>query len=66
MGFPGIEMPFIKIPICLIGMSAVILSLKDYNWIVAAFTGLTAYCGLLFLLKVLKREDILVLTRKTV
>jgi O-antigen/teichoic acid export membrane protein len=65
MGFPSIEMPFIKIPICLIGMSAVILALKDYNWFMAAFTGLTAYCGLLFLLKILKREDILLLTRKT-
>lgn len=66
MGFPSIGMPFIKIPFCLIGMSAVILSLKDYNWFVAAFTGLTVYCGLLFLLKVLKREDILDLKRKTV
>ena len=66
MGFLSIGVPFIKIPICLIGMSAVILLLKDYNWFLAAFTGLTAYCGLLFLLKVLKREDILALKRKTV
>ena len=66
MEFSSIGVPFIKIPVCLIGMSAVILLLKDYNWFMAAFTGLTVYCGLLFLLKVLKREDILVLTRKTV
>jgi len=66
MKFPPIRVSFIKIPICLIGMSAVILLLKDYNWFVAAFTGLSAYCGLLFLLKVLKREDILNLKRKTI
>ncbi len=66
MGFPSIGVPFIKIPICLIGMSVVILSLKDYNWFMAAFTGLTAYCGMLFLLKVLQREDIRFLTGKTV
>ena len=66
MRFPRIEVSFIKIPICLIGMVAVVLLLKDYNWIMAAFTGLTVYCGLLFLLKVLKREDILLLTKKTV
>ena len=57
MGFSGIGVSFIKIPVCLIGMSVVILLLKDYNWFVAAFTGLTVYSGLLFLLKVLKRED---------
>ena len=66
MGFPRLGVPFIKISICLIGMVAVVLSLKGFNWLVAAFTGLTTYCGLLFLLKVLKREDLLVLNRKTV
>jgi len=66
MGFPSIGVSFIKIPVCLIGMSAVVLLLKDYNWYMAAFTGLAAYCGLLLLLKVLKREDILALARKAV
>jgi O-antigen/teichoic acid export membrane protein len=66
MGFTRIEMPFIKISICLIVMVAMILLLKDYNWLMAAFIGLTTYCGLIFLLKVLKREDILVLARETV
>jgi len=66
MGFSSIGVPFIKIPVCLIGMSAVIMLLKNYNWFMAAFTGLVVYCGLLLLLKALKREDFLALTRKTV
>ncbi len=66
MGFSSVGVPFIKIPVCLIGLSAVILSLKEFNWFMAAFTGLTVYCVLLLLLKVLKIEDILSLIRKTV
>jgi len=65
MGFSSVGVSFIKIPVCLIGLSAVILSLKEFNWFMAAFTGLTAYCVLLLLLKVLKIEDILFLIRKT-
>lgn len=53
MGFPLINMPLVKIGVCLFCLSVVILLLKNFNWLAAASAGLIVYCALLIILKVL-------------
>lgn len=63
MGFPIFNIPIVKVGICLIGLAAIILLLKDFNWYMAAVAGVIIYCGLLILLKVLVKEDIMILLK---
>src|SRR3989338_5402100 len=66
MGFPMFNIPIAKTGICLFGLAAIILLLKDFNWYMAAVAGIIIYCGMLILLKVLVKEDIVLLVRKNI
>ena len=66
MGFSVINMPIVKVGICLTGLAAIILLLKDFNWYIAAVAGFIVYCGMLILLKVLVKEDIIILIGRDV
>jgi len=66
MGFPMFNIPIVKTGICLFGLAAIILLLKDFNWYMAAVAGFIVYYGLLILLKVLVKEDIRLLVRKDI
>jgi O-antigen/teichoic acid export membrane protein len=65
MEFPKMRIPIAKISICLIGLLATILLLKGLNWWVAVTVGFAVYCGMLIGLKVLEKEDIVLLTRRS-
>lgn len=66
MGFSKITMPIAKVGICLFGLVAVILLLKNFNWYIAAVAGYGVYSGMLIFLKALVKEDIMVLIRKDI
>lgn len=66
LGFSKINMPFAKIGVCLFGMAVVILLIKDFNWFAAAFVGFTVYSVLIILLKVVIKEDIVMLMGKNI
>lgn len=66
MGFPMFNIPIVKVGICLFALAAIILLLKDFNWYMAAVAGLGVYGGMLILLKVLVKEDIMLLVRKNI
>lgn len=66
MGFPAVNIPIANVGICLFVLAAVILLLKNFDWYIAAFAGLGVYGGMLILLKVLGKKDIMLMMRKDI